>query len=764
MRLTHLPNLSTIFNQTTLHQPAFLAWIVLSLGIGIADYIIPTSFLSRLYNGFWTGAIIFSISAGIILLPRFHFCVFLFFVAGILISTQSESRYQKFERDVMQGQQRLESTHIQGRSIDQSLPLLNYYRTTISVSTLTGPNGSIDLRGKKFRFYSEIPIPQNSLLSIEGTVKLPLRRYFPGSFDTPRNYRALHLWGSIYADSIRIEKQSASAFMHFGQSFRSYVHRILDEFQNPAHASILQASFLGEKLYLSEDLKSIFRKAGIFHLLAISGLHMAILVMISLFFLAAFPINPGRKKVITLTLVWSYVLFIGPIPSLVRAAVMVTIISLTYFFQRKQYLLNTLGVAGCIWLVFSPESLFTPGYQLSFTATAFIIFAQPVIKYLISHLPQFPFKPTTNFLIGSLMVSTAGFLGTAPILHVHFGTVPVVGLITNVAAVFCMALSMCIFSVGICFFWLLPGPTSWLISAASCPLDLMIWLAETSTTLKQAPLLPAAPKSVWIVYYLFFVGMIVIRSRFIKRYILWAFPLFLITSATLILLQRNRDYVEITLFNTGKYNMAGISYSNGSKWVIGTPDLKQWEYTCSNRITPWQRQNRTNPLDLFIMARAETNPVHCLAPIFINDIPNILITSHLKLPNRFTTRDLSDFLTTYGTRHIQIRESATLYPMAGCTASVKVVSHLNRTELAIDLKIGDFQLSFLPFSSNNQPESNNEGMLNMKIYLDSPIIITGAPLSQVSKLNISKGAGRVRIWRNGNFQIHQFTGNKWEKS
>ncbi|MFW5775201.1 MAG: ComEC/Rec2 family competence protein [Chitinivibrionales bacterium] len=757
MRLPSSTQHPRLFNRSITHQAALWAWIALSVGIVLGDFTLATCSPPRLYNGFWTSAIVFTLIAGLLCSQWFLPRIFIFTITGMLVMTTSGIRGREFESDVLQGQSRIPHVCIQGKSVGQSVPLLNVYRTVVSASVLTCSHGSHTLDGENVRCYSKKPIPQAATVRLYGTFRKPSARYFPAGFDSRRHYRATNTVGSFDVDSVQIVRRNESVFNWASISFRTYVKNLLARSPNPTQTAILGASFLGEKHYLAEDIKFLFRDAGIFHLLAISGLHMGILVLSTFTILSLVPVDRRCKILITLAVVWIYVLFIGAIPSLVRAAIMATVLLLTFLVQRRQYPLNTLGIAGCIWLLYSPHSLFSPGYQLSFAATTAIIAAQPVMQNILRRVPPMYFRKPLQNALGSFLVSTAGFIGTAPVLYYHFGSVSIVGLITNTASVFMMSLGMHLFFVAVCLFWISPAASSFVLTVVSYPLSAVISLAEMTTTLKSRSLLPSLPCGVWIIYLLCFLGLISLHPKRVGQYLRWTPPVLLLLAGAILLMRKNCDYTDVFLFNAGSRNLAGIDFPNGRRWLIGSADPRRWEYAHRNRLLPWQRDRLRMRLETIILPRLESNAAHFLSPILENSTPKNLITDAHEPISPLADREFSSLLTKNEMSGIRIESAASLYPSEGC--SVLVESSQTGTGLSIDMNLYGFHILLLPSFFTGSGWNADTLQFGIPIFTDSHIDSSSIP--GASDLDLTEGAARFRFFTDGRMQVHQYRGSRW---
>jgi competence protein ComEC len=194
---------------------------------------------------------------------------------------------------------------------------------------------------------------------------------------------------------------------------------IMREALPPASAALLGGLLLGDRTALPRDLDDAFRRAGVYHILAVSGFNVA-LVAASVFALFG-AARAGRKLAAAAALlaVLAFALVVGSEPSVLRATIMGVLVLGAVILERDAAVLNGLALAALIVLAIRPADLLDPGFQLSFAATGAIVLAP---------LPR-------GALLGALGVSTVAQLAVLPITLTHFNQVSTIGVVANLAVV-----------------------------------------------------------------------------------------------------------------------------------------------------------------------------------------------------------------------------------------------------------------------------------------------------------------------------------------
>lgn len=134
----------------------------------------------------------------------------------------------------------------------------------------------------------------------------------------------------------------------------------------PHTAGLLGAMLLGNDFFLTRDVGERFRVGGTYHVLVISGMHITIIGFVALLIARRFSANPLTQFCFTVAAVWGYAMAVGAETSVVRAALMFTLLVLAPVLARPVDALNALGGAALLLLAWQPDDLFNPSFQLTF--------------------------------------------------------------------------------------------------------------------------------------------------------------------------------------------------------------------------------------------------------------------------------------------------------------------------------------------------------------------------------------------------------------
>ena len=226
---------------------------------------------------------------------------------------------------------------------------------------------------------------------------------------------------------------------------------------------IARALLLGDRIAIDPELRRAYTRAGILHVLAISGLHVGILA--TFLFAVLSPLRhlrygKGLQIAVGLTILWGYALIAGFSPSVVRAVLLYSFVALAVYLERPGQTLHFLGLCWVFMLVaINPNWLLQVGFQLSFAAVAAIVVFYPfLIRYL--HFEN----RAANSLGKLLAVSLAAQAGTLPLTLYYFHQFPGLFLLSNLV--------------------LLPGLGVVLVTGLAClTLELLVELPQVATYL-----------------------------------------------------------------------------------------------------------------------------------------------------------------------------------------------------------------------------------------------------------------------------------------
>ena len=325
--------------------------------------------------------------------------------------------------------------------------------------------------------------------------------------------------------------------MMFREAHRRWPE-MMEKYLLPGEAGIMTAMMTGDRSGIPPHIKQLFVETGTVHILAISGLNMAIIAGIFLFLVGLLPVGFRPRMLVCLLMVIAYAVFTDGEASIVRSAVMAVIVLAGCIFEREQDGLNTLALAAFVILVMDPWQLFDLGFQLTFLCVWTMIVVHPMFKEACSRLIYFagaaPYKgrhgglplrfeaekffnenPIGRSILDSVSISTTISIVISALIAYHFQIITPVTVLANVIIVPLTTLLIIAGMVlGICGFWIAPLGG---IAAVHVKIILNMMIAVIYL-LRQLPLscvyIPSfSVMYVWVYFVLLFVGIYAIRRK-----------------------------------------------------------------------------------------------------------------------------------------------------------------------------------------------------------------------------------------------------------
>jgi len=284
--------------------------------------------------------------------------------------------------------------------------------------------------GKKGRneFYDGMN-PGNRIV-ITGTYFKGSDKRNPGGFDYNSYLRSKGISGILivnaYKDIVLIDQKS-DAFKNAIFQSRKYIDEQIQTLQNAESASLLRGLLLADRKEIDKEIKTQFINSGVVHVLAVSGLHVGFIALIIIVLFGRF--NIYLRSVITILGLLVFMLLTGVQPSVFRATVMAVIIIVAFLTNRTTNIFNSLAIAALIILIVNPYEIYSPGFQLSFSAVLAIGALYPHIAGAIKKL-----NIKSKVLRYALLfagVSLSAQLGTLPFTVFYFGKLSIIALLTN---------------------------------------------------------------------------------------------------------------------------------------------------------------------------------------------------------------------------------------------------------------------------------------------------------------------------------------------
>lgn len=228
----------------------------------------------------------------------------------------------------------------------------------------------------------------------------------------------------------KVTKATSHSVKYYPYKLREKLVTVIDSYMDSDNSGICSAIGFGERNYLTDNVKDHFKKAGMSHLLVVSGMHMSVVAMIFLFIFKRLL----RKKFIycplTILLILFYMILTGLSFSVLRSSIMVIIMLLGIMISRQSDSLNSLGISALVILLFNPYSAGDVGLLLSFGSTmGIILFSRPIRIFLVEKLKFH--KRILIRILDLIAITLSACTFSTPILILFFKRISLVQILSN---------------------------------------------------------------------------------------------------------------------------------------------------------------------------------------------------------------------------------------------------------------------------------------------------------------------------------------------
>jgi len=327
---------------------------------------------------------------------------------------------------------------VKGVIISEVLEKKNKRSFTLEAQELTMGDTEYNVCGKILvNSFQKLGLNYGDQLILNGTL------YRPHAFGIFKNlnYRDFLRQRNIYSilavgkdkQVVFTGKNFANFFRKTALVFKAKISRIIRHNLSPNAAGLINAMILGKRNEVPQFFNQDLVRTGTVHILAVSGLHVGIIVVISLALLTILGMPYTWRYALVILVLVFYCVLTGLRVSVVRATIMGVILLFGILLRRDYEPYSALSLAAFIILLFCPRQIFDIGFQLSFASVISIFYMAPRI------LKIFPKgwmnKKQVRFLVMSLSVSLSAWLGAAGIIAYYFNICTPVAVLANMIIV-----------------------------------------------------------------------------------------------------------------------------------------------------------------------------------------------------------------------------------------------------------------------------------------------------------------------------------------
>lgn len=314
--------------------------------------------------------------------------------------------------------------------------------------------------GKSLVYLEKSPKSLNlkygDILLIDGIFKPIKTNGNPEEFNYGDYLQKKQIYHQIYLKGNQWKKvgNKANLIFNFTYSIRNFYSKLIDNsFLKQHNKDVLKALLLGQKDDLDRDTLRTYSSAGAMHVLAVSGLHVGIIMLMLMFLFKPIKRMIYGKTIFVLLIVfclWFYAFLTGLSPSVLRSALMFSFVVIGKEMERETSIYQSILVSAFILIIINPLVIFKVGFQLSYLAVLGIVYLQPKIYNLWYIKYKF-----LDYLWKITSVSIAAQIATFPMGLYYFHQFPNYFFISNLIVI---PLAGAILGVGLAYLLLFKIP------------------------------------------------------------------------------------------------------------------------------------------------------------------------------------------------------------------------------------------------------------------------------------------------------------------
>ena len=393
------------------------------------------------------------------------------------------------------------------RQMDGQAFILNIEVTDYSRPTDSGiaAEGKTKLKGKTYRiqFYLNEDITLSPGDRVEGGYNL---RYTGGGAEAPTYHRGKGIFLLGYPKGFaNVQRADTVPFKYMAPVLRQKILSLLDRIFPGDTVSFAKALLIGDTSELSYETVTALKTSGVYHIVAVSGMHVSILF--ALVYMLC-----GKHRFFTavfgIPVLCLFAAVAGFSPSIVRACVMQVLMIIALLANQEYDPPTALAAAVLLLLASNPLTITSISFQLSVGCMVGIfLFTQKIHDYLLAENRFGPAKgksikaKLTRWIVASVSVTLGAMSVTAPLCAVYFGSISIIGILTNllvlwaISFIFYGIMAACLFGA----LWLPLGiGISWVLS---WPIRIVLWVTDM---ISRVPVASVYTSSIYIVAWLIF--------------------------------------------------------------------------------------------------------------------------------------------------------------------------------------------------------------------------------------------------------------------
>jgi competence protein ComEC len=454
---------------------------------------------------------------------------------------------------------------------------------------------------------------------IKGTVIPISEPRNPTSFNYKNFLEKRSIHTQIRADSLILSQIDNSQFSWI--SVRKKALSLVDNNFDVATAPIAKALLLGYKNDLEGETRNAFARAGLSHIMAVSGLHVGLVIApfwLIIPFLWTKKYGSKIGLVLLISILFFYAGLTGFSAPVLRASVMAILLTYGKLFSKSSNSINLMGIAALLILIISPHQLFEIGFQLSFAAVLIILLILPVVQSTIPYWIRIRWYGSPIMVI---IISLVVQFGLYPLQAYYFGEVSIISPLANALFVPFLGIFVPLSLLALFTSILFPSIGILINYPSLLFLKLLNDFVQLSSSFPWSWITVSKPSSLTFIFWGLFILMIASwRNPAIKwKLMSLSLVLLLVIQVNGLLSNFKNPTMKIVVFDVGQGDATLIQTPNGKNILIDAGVWSPSSNSGAQILLPYFKENNISKLDAIFLSHPHADHIGGIIDL-INEI------------------------------------------------------------------------------------------------------------------------------------------------
>ncbi|MFD0991551.1 ComEC/Rec2 family competence protein [Mariniflexile jejuense] len=385
----------------------------------------------------------------------------------------------------------------------------------------------------------------------------------PNQFNYKSYLEKKYIYHQIFTTESSLFKVESTTKTLFGiaNEIRNHINEKLKPYQfKPDEIAIINALLLGQRQDISEEVYTSYTNAGAIHILAISGLHIGIILLILQYIFKPIErLKHGKllNAILLVSILWSFAIIAGLSASVTRAVTMFSIVAIAKNLNRPTNIYNTLAISMLVILLFKPMFLFDVGFQLSYLAVFAIVTIDPLLYKLWKTKYWLP-----NLYWHTFTITVSAQFGIIPLSLYYFHQFPSLFFLSNLVIIPLLGLILG-FGIGIILLSVLNILPQFIATGYGYVISLMNWFVGWISK-QEAFLFKDIPFSLLYVFvsYILIISFVIFYVKQNFSALKWFLISILIVQFSIIYTANSKPENQFIVFHKSRYTLIGNTVNN----------------------------------------------------------------------------------------------------------------------------------------------------------------------------------------------------------